>query len=92
MTVDAPRNHTKGALVQAQLRSRESCHILTIAQDQHRCVPAPTLAPTARREESRIDGDMRETPAWVTEIWKERSWTKETWISCPLDAHQRDRA
>lgn len=44
------------ALVPAQSRSPESRHILTIAQDQHRCV----LAAIERREGSRAEAIMRE--------------------------------
>ena len=44
------------ALVQVQSRSPESHHILTVAQDQHRCV----LAAIERREGSRAEAIMRE--------------------------------
>jgi GntR family transcriptional regulator of vanillate catabolism len=44
------------ALVPAQSRSPESRHILTIAQDQHRCV----LTAIERREGSRAEAIMRE--------------------------------
>lgn len=44
------------ALVPVQTRSPESHHILTIAQDQHRCV----IAAIERREGSRAEAIMRE--------------------------------
>jgi GntR family transcriptional regulator, vanillate catabolism transcriptional regulator len=44
------------AFVQAQGRSRESRHILVVAQDQHRCV----LAAIGQREGSRAEAIMRE--------------------------------
>ena len=44
------------ALVPVQFRSRESHHILTVAQDQHRCV----LLAIERREGSRAEAIMRE--------------------------------
>jgi GntR family transcriptional regulator of vanillate catabolism len=44
------------ALVPVQSRSPESHHILTVAQDQHRCV----LAAIERREGSRAEAIMRE--------------------------------
>jgi GntR family transcriptional regulator of vanillate catabolism len=44
------------ALVPAQSRSPESHHILTVAQDQHRCV----LAAIERRESARAEAIMRE--------------------------------
>ena len=44
------------ALVQVQSRSPESHHILTVAQDQHRCV----LAAIERREGAREEAIMRE--------------------------------
>jgi GntR family transcriptional regulator, vanillate catabolism transcriptional regulator len=44
------------ALVPVQSRSRESLHILTVAQDQHRCV----LLAIERREGGRAEAIMRE--------------------------------